>query len=324
MPPTFADVLDEALARWQAGESPEEILSHYPQQATALAPLLQMAQRLVPLQATKPPSPGALAAGRKRFLDSAFQRRYTALPARLKELGQVYRGSITILIRAHPLATIVAALILILITVSGGAMAASGGSLPDSPLYPVKLATEQIQIVLTFDPTAQEQLRLHFTERRQFEAQEMERRRQATTVAPPLTPLRTQTPTVAQPASPLATPTPSRTKEPEPTPRPSKTPEPQHTARPSRTPELDTPEPEHTPRPTRTEKPEHTPLLTRTPESERTPTPTRTPEAEHTPEPSRTPEPEHTPMPTRTPEPEHTPGPTRTPEPDDTPESEHS
>ena len=42
------------------------------------------------------------------------------------------------------------AILLVVCLVGGGTVFAASGSMPDSPLYPVKLATEHVQLALTF------------------------------------------------------------------------------------------------------------------------------------------------------------------------------
>jgi hypothetical protein len=67
------------------------------------------------------------------------------------------------------LATALVALFLVLMS----CLVVSADSLPDSPLYPVKLATEQVQIWLAPDAEAKAQLHLQFVQRRFQEAQEL-------------------------------------------------------------------------------------------------------------------------------------------------------
>ncbi len=50
---------------------------------------------------------------------------------------------------------------------------ASANALPDSPLYPVKLAREQVQVALTFDPAARAELLLNMSNQRLEEANQM-------------------------------------------------------------------------------------------------------------------------------------------------------
>ncbi|MDI6689886.1 MAG: DUF5667 domain-containing protein [Actinomycetota bacterium] len=60
----------------------------------------------------------------------------------------------------------VTAVILIVILVGSGALAASARSLPDSPLYPLKIAMERVQLVFAFDDYSKAQLHLKFVENR--------------------------------------------------------------------------------------------------------------------------------------------------------------
>jgi len=61
---------------------------------------------------------------------------------------------------------VAACLALLLVFAGGGTVAASSGSLPGDTLYPVKTATEQVQMKLTFSRTAKAKLQARFAERR--------------------------------------------------------------------------------------------------------------------------------------------------------------
>ncbi|MDO8885389.1 DUF5667 domain-containing protein [Candidatus Oleimmundimicrobium sp.] len=67
---------------------------------------------------------------------------------------------------AMPVFLQVAAAILIVVLLSGGTVMASASSLPGDLLYPVKIATEEVQLFLTFNKTAKAELHLKFAEKR--------------------------------------------------------------------------------------------------------------------------------------------------------------
>jgi hypothetical protein len=129
----FNNILDECLERLLVkDETIEQCLQSYPEQAAKLKPLLQtaLAAQRVPIQ----PSADFKARARYQF-HSALQE---AAPRRSRSFsGWVPRWA-TVL-----------SLALGLLLVGGGTVAAAGSSMPDSPLYPVKLATEQVQLMLT-------------------------------------------------------------------------------------------------------------------------------------------------------------------------------
>lgn len=75
---------------------------------------------------------------------------------------------------------LIAALIgVLLMSMSGGAVAASGAALPGDLLYPVKLGTEQIRLLIAVSPEADSAVLLDIARRRIAEAQQAMNRRPA-------------------------------------------------------------------------------------------------------------------------------------------------
>jgi hypothetical protein len=129
----FNNILDQCLERLLVkGETIEQCLQSYPEQATELEPLLQtaLAAKKVPIQ----PSADFRARARYQF-HSALQE--VAAPKRRPFFSRV------------PQWATVLSLALGILMVGGGTVAAAGSSMPDSPLYTVKLATEQVHLMLT-------------------------------------------------------------------------------------------------------------------------------------------------------------------------------
>lgn len=130
----FNTILDECLERLLVkGEAIEQCLQSYPEQAVELEPLLQTAL------ATKEaliiqPRPEFKARARYQFR-SALQE--AASSRRRPFFGWVPRWATVVII------------VLVLLLAGGGVVAAAGNSMPDNPLYPVKLATEEAQLALT-------------------------------------------------------------------------------------------------------------------------------------------------------------------------------
>ncbi|MFQ6057388.1 MAG: DUF5666 domain-containing protein [Anaerolineae bacterium] len=173
-----ASILDECLSRLSRGESLESCLARYPQEAAEVAPLLHTALAVRILKETAPPSAVALAAGRRRFLEEAARRRQAQVPSwpeRLRALGEQIGDLLQRGIRGQPalgrLATAVLTALLLFALLGGGTVAVSAHSLPGDPLYPIKRATEQVQLLLTFDPLARTDLQSQFQERRRAEVQ---------------------------------------------------------------------------------------------------------------------------------------------------------
>jgi hypothetical protein len=130
----FNNILDECLERLLVkGESMEQCLRSYPEQAAELEPLLLTALAIKKASVIQP-HPEFRAKARYQFL-SVLQ---TVEPKRrLPFFGW------------QPRWVTVVAIVLVLLLAGGGTVAVAGNSMPDEPLYPVKLATEQVQLALT-------------------------------------------------------------------------------------------------------------------------------------------------------------------------------
>jgi len=133
--PNFDSILDECLQAMASGESLESCLARYPQSAEELRPLLSLAQdvRRIP---TAEPSPEARTAAWQRFYRRASELQIAR-----------QRGGFGWL---RPVA-ITAAVLLAFVAAGGGTIYAASKSLPDSPLYRVKLFTEEAQLWFVFD-----------------------------------------------------------------------------------------------------------------------------------------------------------------------------
>ena len=127
------NILDECLERLVKGETVEQCLQRYPEQAAQLEPLLQTAQAVRKASAILPRS--EFKARARYEFRSALQA--TATKRRLPLFGLRPRWAMALMI------------IGIVLVAGGGTAAAASNSMPDSPLYPVKLATEQVRLTLT-------------------------------------------------------------------------------------------------------------------------------------------------------------------------------
>lgn len=133
----LADILDECLDRLAGGESLQGCLASYPQIAEELRSLLET----------------ALAA--RKAIDIEPDPQFKAR-ARY-EIGAAVREAATRKRRSFfswqgRWAVAVASLLLVLLMTGGGVAVAAGKSMPDSSLYPVKLAIEQV--LLRLSPSA--------------------------------------------------------------------------------------------------------------------------------------------------------------------------
>jgi hypothetical protein len=146
----FDNILDECLQRLLEGESIEACLSRYPEHAAELEPLLRAAQATLKATDIQP---------RPEFRDRAryqFQSAIREMPV------QARRGFFTVLRPA--LVTIIVVAIVLLAGV--GVVTTADNSLPGSPLYPVKLATESVRLALTPSALGRAELYARFANER--------------------------------------------------------------------------------------------------------------------------------------------------------------
>ena len=150
----FNNTLDECLERLLTkGETIEQCLRDFPEQADELEPLLQMAlatKKAITIQ----PRPEFRAEARYQFLSAL---RAVEPKRRLPFFG------------LRPRWAAVVAIVLALLLAGGGTVAAAGGSMPDEPLYRVKLATEQMQLILTPSALGKAEFYARLADRRVFE-----------------------------------------------------------------------------------------------------------------------------------------------------------
>lgn len=132
----FDNILDECLERiLTKGETIEQCLTSYSEWATELEPLLRTALSTKKTLAISP---------RPEFRERA---RYQ-LRAALQEMEEKRQRRFAFFSWQPRWVTAVVT-VLILLLVSSGTVAAAGNSMPDETLYPVKLATENVRLVLT-------------------------------------------------------------------------------------------------------------------------------------------------------------------------------
>lgn len=156
------DALNECLERLVVkGETIERCLASYPALADRLEPLLRTARAARQAAAIEP---------RPEFKARARYQLHTAL----KEMAAPRKRLFT-LPRRFRWATAVA-MVLVMMLASGGMVAASSGSMPDNPLYPVKLAVEQLRLNLTTSALEKAELYAELSDRRVTEIVNMARK----------------------------------------------------------------------------------------------------------------------------------------------------
>jgi len=150
----FNNILDECLERLLVrGEAVEQCLVSYPEQADELEPLLRTALEAKEALAIQP-RPEFRARARYQF-GSAL--REVKSKRSFFSLGWQPRWAMAL------------SVVLITLLAGGGTVAAAGGSMPDSPLYPVKLATEQVWLTLTPSNMGRAELHAKLADRRVVE-----------------------------------------------------------------------------------------------------------------------------------------------------------
>ncbi len=132
----FDNVLDECLERLLAkGETIAQCLQSFPEQADELKPLLETALATRKAAAIQP---------RPEFKDRARYQFSLALQETERKRSRPF-FSWGWQVRWVSVVAVVLAFLL----AGSGTVAAAAGSIPDEPLYPVKLATEQVRLVFT-------------------------------------------------------------------------------------------------------------------------------------------------------------------------------
>jgi len=134
----FENMLDQCLERLRQGESLEQCLARYPEQAAELAPLLRVAMASQKASSAVKPRPECKARARSEIRSQLRGRERKPEPKKAGFAGWMPRWAVA-----------VASVILIFLVAGTGTVAASTSSMPDDTLYPVKLATEQVRLGLS-------------------------------------------------------------------------------------------------------------------------------------------------------------------------------
>jgi len=120
------------------GESVEQCLARYPEQAAELAPLLQLAAATQKTSSAVQPRPEFKERSRYEIQAQLHGKERKTEPKKTSFVGWMPRWAVA-----------VASVILIFLIAGTGTVAASTSSMPDDTLYPVKLATERVRLGLS-------------------------------------------------------------------------------------------------------------------------------------------------------------------------------
>jgi hypothetical protein len=155
MKKSFDDILDICLDRIMVkGDTIEQCLESYPEQAGELEPLLRAALSSVKASSRIEPSPEFQRLAKHRLISALEDKGKKRAERRMPLLGWQRRWAVAL----------AAVLVLILIGVS--TVSASASSLPGDTLYPVKTATEKVQGFFTFGSEAKANFHMKLAQRR--------------------------------------------------------------------------------------------------------------------------------------------------------------
>lgn len=139
---SFRSVLDECLAAIRQGDTVDACLARYPRHAERLRPLLMLAERIRRTPAQTP----------RAWAQETAWGLVRERAADLRAGGRRARGGFSYGAWLRPLA-VAAALVLALLGGGGATVLAAQDALPDSPLYRVKLWSEDARLWFVFDPS---------------------------------------------------------------------------------------------------------------------------------------------------------------------------
>lgn len=155
------EALAECLERIERGEATvEEAMHLYPRLSSELEPLLRLASELRSMPRIS--APESLRTTRRPVFASPRRETPVIDLSSRRWRRPWFRPAF---VWAVPLARAAAALLAAFLLL-GGTVVASASSLPEEPLYPVKLAVERLQLALAPNPQVRAELEMQFAARR--------------------------------------------------------------------------------------------------------------------------------------------------------------
>lgn len=149
----FNVILAQCLESLQGGICLETVLARYPDEAARLEPLLKSAQFVIQTPNPKPIKMTVIDS-KGRMMHALAERQATnrqQKKAVIEDLGLGFQNN-----RGKGLAIFIFSMVLVFILLSSLGVSAAE-SLPGSRLYPVKLALQDLRLMLTFDPLEKQQ-----------------------------------------------------------------------------------------------------------------------------------------------------------------------
>lgn len=156
-------ILDICINEMHKGKSIEECLAEYYQYASQLKPLLQLVEQIEDLPQPAP-SPEAISSTLINIGKEIAQLTITSETPVVRGKKRKTISFFNIFQKPKLMWAFNATLILIVVLFSVATISAN--SVPGDILYPVKLATEKVKFLLTFDSYKKAELRLTFSDKR--------------------------------------------------------------------------------------------------------------------------------------------------------------
>jgi hypothetical protein len=146
-------ILDECLEGLRQGDSVEQCLARYPEQAAELDPLLGVALASQKASLAVEPRPEFKAQARNEMRSQLSYEGRNAEPKKTRPVSWIPRWAV-----------VVASLVLIFLVAGTGTVAASSSSMPDETLYPVKLASERVRLRLSRGELKKARVNVHLAD----------------------------------------------------------------------------------------------------------------------------------------------------------------
>jgi len=157
----FDDIFNECYERIRSGESLKSCLKRYPKHAAELEPLLKTAFDIGRRASYIHPRPEFKHWARVQFEGRQHHARQQRQPAKPGLFS--WRQSWSVAVAA----------VIILVLTGSSTVIASSNAMPDEPLYPVKLATEDMRLALAVSDTQKAQVHTQLAETRAVEVETM-------------------------------------------------------------------------------------------------------------------------------------------------------
>jgi hypothetical protein len=159
---TLEDIFNECYERIRSGESLQSCLKRYPQHAAALEPLLKTTFDIGRRASYIHPRPEFRHWAIVRLEGEQNYARNQRQPAKPSHFSWRQTWAVAV------------AIVLILLLAGGStAAAASSNAMPDEPLYPVKLATEEVRLTFAISDAQKAQIHTQLAETRAAEVEAM-------------------------------------------------------------------------------------------------------------------------------------------------------